>query len=113
MKKIIIVLITTISLFSPLIAQAYNFSAISESATEQEITFEITALLKKGKKDYVLLTKVETQSRTSYIINKKASNKAAYKNLKKLNGKYVTAEIRILKSSNPFSHTVAVLKVKE
>lgn len=113
MKKYIITLIVTISLFSPLIAQAKIFSAVEESATEQEITFEITALLKKGKKDYVLLTKAETQSRTSYIINKKASNKSAYKKLKKLSDKYVTAEVRILKSSNPFSHTVAVLKVKE
>ena len=113
MKKCIIALIVTISLFSPLIAQAKYFSAVEESATEQEITLEITGLLKKGKKDYVLLTKAETQSRTSYIINKKTSNKAAYKKLKKLSEKYVTAEVRILKSSNPFSHTVAVLKVKE
>lgn len=113
MKKFFITITVAISLFSPLIAQSENYTTLTESITEDEGTLEITALLKKGKKDYVLLTKVETQSRTSYIINKKASSKAAYKNLKKLNGKYVTAEIRILKSSNPFSHTVAVLKVKE
>ena len=113
MKKYFIALILAISFLSPLLAQSENYNTLTESVTEDEETLEIKALLKKNKKGYTLFTKVETQSRTSYIIQKKGSNKTAYKKLKKLDGKYVTVQIRILKSSNPFSHTVAVLDIKE
>ncbi|WP_027728963.1 hypothetical protein [Treponema sp. C6A8] len=73
----------------------------------------ISGLLQYNNKSFVILTNYESQSRTSYIIDKKSSSRNAWKKLKKHNGKYVTAEVEILKSSSPFSHTAKIITIEE
>ena len=73
----------------------------------------ITGTLRKYKNNFYIVEKEETQSCTTYDIQKKNSDKKAWKMLKSFNGKVVTAECRIIHSSSPFSHKIEILSVEE
>lgn len=111
MKKTFIVFLFLSNLIIPLThakTKAENFIY----AGKEEYFIEISGLLEKHQKKFTIISKAETQSRTSYEIDKKASNKAAFRRLKKMTGRQVRAEIRILSSNSPFSHTVALLSIE-
>ena len=59
------------------------------------------------------MQKEETQSRTTYEIQKKNSDKKAWKVLKSLDGKVVTVDCRITDSLSPFSHKIEIISVEE
>lgn len=82
--------------------------------TQQKETVIILTGIAAGKNGgFSIITKAETQSRTSYHINKKQSNKKAFKKLKNLSGKTVSAECKLLEMKNPFSYEVALLSINE
>ena len=73
----------------------------------------IIGRLYKAKKNYYIIQNEETQSCSTFDIQKKNSDKKAWKMLKSLDGKVVNAECRIIQSSSPFSHKIEIISVEE
>lgn len=84
----------------------FSFLAFSEDS-------RITGVLRKAKSGFYIVQKEERQSRTTYEIQKKNSDKKAWKVLKSLDGKVVTVDCRITDSLSPFFHKIEIISVEE
>lgn len=112
MKKIVFIFILSISFLNiQVFPQSFSTSALEEESL-QTSEFSLTGRLRKTPKSFVILQKEGTQSLTSFKIEKKGSNKKAYKALKKLEGKIITVDCRLIKMSNPFSYTVTLISAQ-
>ncbi|MBQ7752421.1 MAG: hypothetical protein IJR80_02050 [Treponema sp.] len=107
MKDIrLIFLPVIILLFSPLYAR-------SVKALQDENLITISGLAAAEKKNLAIIQNAESQSRKSFCIDRKKSDKSALKKIKVLNGSHVSAECIIISETNPFFCTIALISVKE
>ena len=82
------------------------FPAFSEES-------KIAGIVRKYKSSFYIVQMEETQNRTMFEIQKKNSDKKAWKMLKSFDGKVVNADCRIIQSINPYSHKIELLSIEE